>query len=383
MTKQLLAALALAAAVQSSPAAAQETSFIYRLGKDTVGVERYTRTPSRLTGEVVTRQGAAVIRVQYDATIAPTGKVSAVNYKVLGPDGNPIAGRPREIRYEIVGDSAKRTIVWADSTSNRTLAAANAVPFVGPAYGMLELAALALRKGGAPTATYPVLGLGTGANIGTIQLNAAAGDTIRQANGFAYVFDRSGALRAVDGNATTQKIMGSRATGSVNIAALAAGMKPMGVLSARGFSRGHFQTTGPGGVIMVDYGRPQVRDRTVWGGVLIPLDTIWRLGANEATHFATGRDIDFGNGVIVPAGLYTLFLYNAKTGPMLAVSKQVGQWGTAYDQARDVARIPLTMAATPEFVEEFTITIRQAAPSRGSIEIAWGSQMAATNFTVK
>jgi hypothetical protein len=138
----------------------------------------------------------------------------------------------------------------------------------------------------------------------------------------------------------------------------------------------------PGGIMMIDYGRPLVRERTVWGGLLIPLDTIWRLGANDATHFATSRDLDFG-GTVVPAGLYTLFLFNAKSGPQLVVNKQVGQWGTIYDSAKDVARIPLAMSATPEHVEEFTIAIKQAAPSRGSLEISWGPQMATTNFTVK
>lgn len=50
---------------------------------------------------------------------------------------------------------------------------------------------------------------------------------------------------------------------------------------------------------------------------------------------------------------------------------------------RDLVRIPLAMSATPEHVEEFTINIRQAAPSRGSLEIAWGAQMGTAVFTVK
>jgi hypothetical protein len=41
------------------------------------------------------------------------------------------------------------------------------------------------------------------------------------------------------------------------------------------------------------------------------------------------------------------------------------------------------MAPTKEFMEEFTITVRQLAPNRGVLEFAWGPQMAATTFTVR
>ena len=172
-----------------------------------------------------------------------------------------------------------------------------------------------------------------------------------------------------------------RGTGGLDVVSIASRMTPMGVLSSRGAARAAFQTPAPGGVMMLDYGRPLVRERTVWGGLLIPLDTIWRLGANEATHFATSREIAFGD-VVVPPGLYTLFLYNAKSGPLLAINRQTGQWGTVYDQAKDLARVPLTLAATPEHVEALTITIRQAAPNRGAVEIAWGTQVATAAFVV-
>ena len=59
-------------------------------------------------------------------------------------------------------------------------------------------------------------------------------------------------------------------------------MKPTGVLSPRAAAYAGFNR----GPIFISYGRPAVRERTVWGGTLIPFDTIWRTGANEATHLA-------------------------------------------------------------------------------------------------
>ncbi len=382
MKPGIIPALLLASAIPTATLGAQQASFVYRLGKDTVAVEQYTRTASKLTGDVVSRTGPVVVRTQYDVTLGKYAMPTAATFKLFGADGKPIRGRPLEVRYTIVGDSAQRVIVWPDSTQARTLAAPSGVPFVGPAYGMLEPGFLALRGGRMPAAGLTLLGVGTGAAIGPTLFSVTTADSIRLPSGAVFRVDVDGRLQSYDGSATTAKLMATRGKGGLDIASIASRMSPTGTLSSRGTARGAFQTQVPGGIMMIDYGRPQVRERTVWGGLLIPLDTIWRLGANEATHFATSRDLDFG-GTVLPAGLYTLFLFNATSGPMLVVNKQVGQWGTSYDSAKDVARIPLTMSATPEHVEEFTIAIRQAAPNRGSLEISWGPKMATANFTVK
>ncbi|MEO8622368.1 MAG: DUF2911 domain-containing protein [bacterium] len=387
LARRSLAVLAFAGSVPLATAGAQQASFVYRLGKDTLAVEQYTRTATRLTGDVVSRSGVAVVRTQYDATLGKDGKVTAATYRILGSDGKPIKGRPVEVRYAVAGDSTTRTVVWADSTQTRTLAAASAVPFAGPSYGMLEVAFGAMRRGSMSTGTFPVLGVGAALTLPTMAFTIAGGDTIRQANGVVYRVDREGRLQSYDASSTTAKWIATRGTGGLDIAGIASRMAPTGVLSSRGTARAAFQSLNasgqatPGGVVMIDYGRPLVRERTVWGGLLIPLDTIWRLGANDATHFATSREIAFGD-VVVPPGLYTLFLYNAKGGPMLAISKQTGQWGTVYDQAKDLVRIPLALSATPEHVEEFTIAVRQAAPNRGALEFAWGNQVASASFVV-
>ena len=381
-TIRIVAVVAFAGAIPSASLLAQQASFVYRLGKDTIAVEQYTRSASRLTGDVVSRTGPLVVRTQYDVAIGGDGRVTTATYRILGADGKPIKGRALEVRYVVKADSVTRTVTWADSSQTRTFAAGGVVPFAAPSYGMLELAFGAMRRGHMAAATFPIIGVGAGLALPTIAFATAGGDSIRQASGAVFRVDREGRLLAYDGSGTTQKWSGTRATTGVDVAGIASRMTPMGALSARGTARAAFEVPTLGGVMMIDYGRPLVRDRSVWDGLLIPLDTIWRLGANDATHFATSRELAFGD-VIVPPGLYTLFLYNAKSGPMLAINRQVGQWGTVYDQAKDLARVPLTMAATPEHVEELTISIRQTAPSRGALEIAWGNRMATANFVVK
>jgi hypothetical protein len=370
-----------AALVASSSVQAQEAAFVVLLGKDTVAIEKYTRTATKLTGELVSRFGAAGSRLTYEVTLGSNGRPTAIVYRARPLTGNPAANAPREVRITFVGDSVRRQAVYADSTNTRMLAAARGIPFAYPAFGLLEVAFGDLRKSKATTVQMAAVGLG-GGNPGTLTFTMGAGDTIRVAGGGGLITvfraDKDGRLLAVDASGTTQKLMSARSTGPVNFEGIAGRMVPLGQLSARGVATGSFRQS----VVFVNYGRPQVRGRTVWGGLLVPPDTIWRLGANEATHLATSRELTFGN-VVVPPGLYTLWFFNASGGPQLVINKQVGQWGTSYDQAQDLARIPVQMAPTPAQVEDFTITLRNTGPGRGAIEFAWGAQMATATFTVR
>jgi hypothetical protein len=364
----------------AAPAAAQEAVFVHRLGRDTLAVEQYTRTTNRIVGEVVNRSGAAVARLQYEVSLSSDGRPLSVVFRTRTAGGTVLPNAPSEIRLTIMGDSVKREAVYADSTATRMMPAARGVPFAPPAFGLLEVAFGQMRRANQQTATFTVLNTGTG-NPQSVTFTATGGDTIRASDGRIYRADREGRLLSLDASSTTQKITSTRGTGRVDLAAIASRFTPAGTLSARGHAFGSFMQS----VVFINYGRPQVRERTVWGGTLIPLDTIWRMGANEAAHLATGRELSFGN-VTVPPGLYTMWLFNARSGPQLVINRKVGQWGAgpnSYDPAQDVGRIPMTMGATPEHIEEFTINIRNLGGGRGAIELAWGGQMATAPFTAR
>ena len=364
-----------------TPALGQEASFVVLLGRDTIAIEKYTRTATKLTGELASRFGAAGNRLSYEVNLGSNGRPTSVIYRARPLTGTPPATQPREVRLTFVGDSVRREAVFADSTSVRTLAAARGIPFVYPAFGLLEVAFADLRKSKMPTVGMAVVGAGAG-NPLTQTFSIGGGDTVRVMGGggliTVYRVDKDGRLLSVDASGTTQMVKSTRSTGSIDFEGIASRMVPVGQLSPRGVATGSFMQS----VVFLSYGRPQVRGRTVWGGQLVPADTIWRLGANEATHLATSRELTFGT-VVVPPGLYTLWFFNAAGGPLLVINKQVGQWGTVYDQAQDLARIPVTMAATPEHVEDFTITLRNLGPGRGALEFAWGAQMATAAFTVR
>ncbi|HEY5490867.1 MAG TPA: DUF2911 domain-containing protein [Gemmatimonadaceae bacterium] len=382
-TRPLTACIVLLAApLLAAPLPAQQASLVYRLGKDTLAIEQYTRTATRLAGEMVQRSGAAVVRVQYDVAIGRDGRPTGATIRRLQADGSLVPNAPGETRIVMGADSVVREVVWADSVQRRAFAASKAfVNFPTFVYGPTELLALLRRGGAAGGAADSVPALGLAGNLGFAGLAPAGGDSVRLRGG-AYPmvlrFDANGRLRSVDGSGTTNKSMATRGSGGLDIAAIARSMKPTGVLSPRDVARGAF---GPGGMVLIDYGRPQVRERTVWGGTLVPFDSVWRAGANDATHLFTTRTLTLGT-LTVPAGMYTLWVQHTRDGTFLIVNTQTGQWGTQYDATRDLGRVPMQLAATPAHVEEFIIAVRALGGNRGVLEMAWGPSVVSVPFTV-
>jgi hypothetical protein len=360
-------------------AGAQQGTLVYRLGKDTVAVEQFNRTPQRFTGEMVSRGPTAVSRFQYEITLGSDGRPTSAVLRRRQADGTPIANNPTETRLTFTADSVRREIVWPDSTQRRSFAAAKAwVGFPVFAYAPLELLAVAKQKG-ITIDSMPAFAI-TG-NPAFTGLATVGGDTLRLRGGpypMLVRFDRDGRILTVDGSMTTNKIMATRANGSVDIAALAAAMKPTGTLSARGSATLTFGQS----PIFIDYGRPQVRERSVWGGTLVPFDSIWRAGANAATHLATTLPLNFGTTAVDP-GMYTLWIQHTRAGTFLIINKGIGQWGTAYNPAQDVGRVQMQMAPAPEFVEEYTISIRTLPQNRGAVDFAWGPSVATATFDIR
>ena len=380
MAASLAAAFAATALVASS-ARAQPAVMVYRLGTDTVAIEQFTRTGNRIAGDMVARAGTAVQRIQYELTIGANGKPASASVKRMQADGTPVPNQPSEYRFRMTADSVVREVVFPDSVQRRAFAARGAtVNFPVYAYGPYEYFAK-VRADKGPADSMPAIGLG-GNGVGFAGLAAVAGDTL-MLRGAPYAmhvrFDNTGRLLLVDGSTTTNKMIGIRSNGPVDIAAIARTMKPTGVLSTREVARGAF---GSGGMVLVDYGRPMVRERTVWGGTLVPFDSVWRAGANDATHLFTTRTLTMGD-LTLPPGMYTLWVQHTRTGTSLIVNKQTGQWGTVYDPAQDVGRVPMTMAASPNHVEQFTITVRSMGAARGALEFAWGDKVASVPFTAR
>jgi hypothetical protein len=141
--------------------------------------------------------------------------------------------------------------------------------------------------------------------------------------------------------------------------------KSLGTLSPRDTVRA---TVGAAHVL-VDYGRPSKRGRTIFGGV-IPYNTVWRTGANAATTLVVDRDVLIGD-TKVPAGEYTLFSLPTSDAWTLIISKKTKEWGTDYDPTADLVRIPMQTATAGQSLELFTIGVD---PS-GVMSFAWDNRV--------
>ena len=75
--------------------------------------------------------------------------------------------------------------------------------------------------------------------------------------------------------------------------------------------------------IIIKYGAPSRRKRVIFGG-LEPYGKVWRAGANDATALHTDTDLNF-NGLAVPRGDYTLFVWLDAKQWQLIVNRQTGQ----------------------------------------------------------
>ena len=129
------------------------------------------------------------------------------------------------------------------------------------------------------------------------------------------------------------------------------------------------QMTIAGQRIMVDYGRPYMRGRAIMGG-LVPYGQVWRTGANAATTFVTQVPLRIGS-TDVPPGTYTLYTLPGEREWQLIINRQTGQWGTEYDQAQDLARVPMRVERTAGPVEQFTIALQPGGGNVLNLVLEW------------
>lgn len=131
--------------------------------------------------------------------------------------------------------------------------------------------------------------------------------------------------------------------------------------------------------IAISYGQPHARGRRIEGG-LVPLDTVWRFGANAVTTLHTDVDLVLDT-LPVPRGDYALFILHTARGWQLIVNRGTGAWGTEYRPAADVGRVALQVRrrAEPEDAMSIYLVPESPRPSsgyaelRGRLRIVWGS----------
>ena len=107
-------------------------------------------------------------------------------------------------------------------------------------------------------------------------------------------------------------------------------------------------------VIRVIYGRPQMKGREVFGGI-VPYGEVWRTGANEAAEIKIYQDVKVG-GKTLKAGTYALFSIPNEDEWTIIFNTDLDEWGAySYNEDHDVLRVTATVKENPEAVEAFSI----------------------------
>ena len=114
--------------------------------------------------------------------------------------------------------------------------------------------------------------------------------------------------------------------------------------------------------ITINYSRPAVKGRVVWGNMvpygLASADRYsdgkpfpWRAGANENTTIELNNEVKI-EGTALAEGKYSIHMIPSETDWIIIFNKNNNQWGSfSYDESADALRVTVTPVEAP--FEEF------------------------------
>jgi len=148
--------------------------------------------------------------------------------------------------------------------------------------------------------------------------------------------------------------------------------------------------------VTINYNRPGVKGRTIWGDALpeqtanakgeatlddqnarpkgapiVPWGHAWRTGANEATQFIVTDEV-WINGQKLPAGSYSLHTVPNKTEWTIIFNSVANQWGSFnYDAAKDTLRVKAKAVPVAENQEWLMYSIDPVNDTSARVNIRW------------
>lgn len=121
--------------------------------------------------------------------------------------------------------------------------------------------------------------------------------------------------------------------------------------------------------ITVDYGRPGVKGRKIFG-YLVPYGKVWRAGANSSTKIEFKQSINFG-GTVVPAGKYGLYILPTEKEWKIILNSDSQSWGTDYDASKDLYAVTVPVQKLAEKQEFFEIALNPLDENSVDLVFKW------------
>ncbi len=377
----VLSALVLAVPVALS--AQNPTTFVVRLGQDTTGLEQFTNNKGNVTINLVNRS-PRLMRRQISFSLDKDGamtRAELTNTRVGAPAGSP----PAQHTIATFGPDSMRVVTHVDTNTRKFAAVVPhdaAVP-VGSLWVMYDILATRLIESKKDSLHLPMAYLGS-ADISWVALRKVGKDSLdiqTEFDRYTAKVDGKGHIVRIRPITGTQQYSVDRVD-QMDLAAFtdryaAMGDKgTLGIFSPRDTSR----EDANGAHLWIDYGRPSVRGREIFGKV-VPYGEIWRTGANAATQIGFDKPIAFG-GTVVPAGKYTLWTIPGKDSWTLLINSETGQWGTEHKPEKDLYKIPMSVSSKDGVTEKFFIHIADEN-GKGQIHFVWDKTVLAVDYAVQ
>ncbi|MBL0127080.1 MAG: DUF2911 domain-containing protein [Flavobacteriales bacterium] len=126
--------------------------------------------------------------------------------------------------------------------------------------------------------------------------------------------------------------------------------------------------------IKVDYSRPSMRDRKIFGD-LVPYGKVWRTGANKCTTFQADGPVKV-EGVELPAGIYSLFTIPGEEVWTIIFNKDTSLWGEGdRKEEADVLRVKVVVGKSYEPIETFTFSFANVKDDKADLVMSWESRV--------
>ena len=132
--------------------------------------------------------------------------------------------------------------------------------------------------------------------------------------------------------------------------------------------------------VTVQYSRPAMRGRAIFGD-LVPMDKLWRTGANKNTLVTFESDATVG-GSPLKAGTYALYTVPSKDEWTVYFYTDTENWGLPkpWDENKIAAVFKVKAQSLDSSLESFTITIDKVADSGAHLTISWENTSVAIPF---
>lgn len=121
--------------------------------------------------------------------------------------------------------------------------------------------------------------------------------------------------------------------------------------------------------IAVVYNRPSARGRELFGGI-VPHDSIWNPGADEATRIELSGDV-LVEGRRLPAGKYSLWAIPRPDEWTLVFSRAHDVYHVPYPEGEDALRVRVRPRAGPH-MEALAFYFPVAAADSAELDLHWG-----------